>query len=218
MNAEKIKEPIHPFYLYIPMTEVIENEDGTTTAQTVPVVSVYPKNEPVVPPEEPPILPPTPDTVTGQFQIVKHDKQDPSILLEGAKVKVYRAATTEDTTTEMVQCNGIQYAVVPVIVNGEELIMTTNENGFASSPELSCGTYFLVEIEAPPGYHLSAEAFQVSVNSSVMTTISTVQIPNQRGSILPETGGTGTAMFTMTGVLLITLAGMALIVSRRRAN
>lgn len=40
MNAEKVKTPIHPFYLQIPMTETLENEDGTTTVQTIPVVSV----------------------------------------------------------------------------------------------------------------------------------------------------------------------------------
>jgi LPXTG-motif cell wall-anchored protein len=138
-------------------------------------------------------------------------------LLEGAKFEVYRAATTEDTITETILCNGIQYAVVPVTVNGEKLVLTTDENGYAVSPELSCGIYFLVESEAPAGYNLPAEAFCVTVNSSAVTTVTTVEIPNQRGNILPETGGIGTTVFTISGALLITLAGMLLIAKRRKS-
>lgn len=216
MNAEKIKAPIHPFYLLIPMTETLYNEDGTTMVQTVPVVSVYPKNETVIPPEEPPILPPTPDSVTGRFQILKYDELDNTILLEGAKFQVYQAATDEDTATETIRCNGIQYAVVPVTVNGETLVLTTDENGSAVSPELSCGTYFLVESESPAGYNLPAEAFRVTVNSSVMTATTTVEIPNQRGNILPETGGMGTDVFFYAGSLLMLTSGIILILKKRQ--
>ena len=103
-------------------------------------------------------------------------------------------------------------------VGGEKLVLTTDENGFAVSPELPCDTYFLVETKAPAGYNLPAEAFRVTVRSSVMTTVETVEIPNQRGNILPETGGIGTTVFTATGALLILLAGTMLIADRRRAR
>ena len=217
-NRDKIKAPISPFYIIIPMVESKTNEDGTTAVEVVNIVSVYPKNEPTIPPEEPPILPPTPDNVTGRFQIVKHDELDSSMKLEGAQFQVYRAATSADTATEVIFCNGVQYAVVPVTVGGEKLVLTTDENGFAISPELPCDTYFLVETKAPAGYNLPAEAFRVTVRSSVMTTVETVEIPNQRGNILPETGGIGTTVFTATGALLILLAGTMLIADRRRAR
>lgn len=218
MNTEKIKAPVPPFYLQIPMSETVKNEDGTTTTKTVPVVSIYPKNEPVIPPEEPPILPPTPDTVTGQFQIQKYDESDKTILLEGAKFEVYRAATSSDTDTKIIRYNGTQYAVVPVTVNGEQLVLTTDENGYAISPELSCGTYFLLEVKAPIGYNLPAEAFCVTVKTSVMTTIETIEIPNQAGSILPETGGIGTSVFTVSGILMMLCACTMLVLKHRKIS
>ena len=197
-NRDKIKAPISPFYVIIPMAESKTNEDGTTAVEVVNIVSVYPKNEPTTPPEEPPT--------------------DSSMKLEDAQFQVYRAATSADTETEVIFCNGVQYAVVPVTVGGEKLVLTTDENGFAISPELPCDTYFLVETKAPAGYNLPAEAFRVTVRSSVMTTVETVEIPNQRGNILPETGGIGTTVFTATGALLILLAGTMLIADRRRAR
>lgn len=218
MNAEKIKAPIHPFYLLIPAAEILENEDGTTTVQTVPVVSVYPKNEPVTPPEEPPILPPVPNRVTGSFQIRKYDEIDESILLEGAKFKVFRAAADDDTGTETIRCNGIQYAVVPVTADGENLVLTTDRNGCAVSPELSCGTYFLVETEAPAGYNLPEEAFRVTVHSGEMTQTAIVEIPNRRGNILPETGGMGTGVFFCAGIVLMLTSGALLILKKRQGG
>ena len=217
-NGEKIKAPIHPFYLLIPMTETAEQEDGTTTVQTIPVVSVYPKNETVTPPEEPPILPPTPDNVNGRFRIVKCDELDSSMKLEGAQFQVYRAATSADTETEVLRCGGVQYAVVPVTVDGEKLVLVTDKNGSAISPELPCDTYFLLETKAPEGYNLPAEAFRVTAKTSVMTSVETVEIPNQRGSVLPETGGIGTTVFTVSGMLLILMAGVLLILDRRRVR
>ena len=214
-NTEKIKAPVSPFYIIVPMTETTENEDGTTSVETVNILSVYPKNETVTPPEEPPIIPPAPDSVTGKFQILKHDETDRSILLPGVQFAVYRAATAADTDTETILCGGIQYAVVPVTVDGEKLVLTTDENGSAVSPELSCDTYFLVELKAPAGYNLLDEAVSVTVRSSAMTTVTTVEIANQRGSILPETGGEGTKWLLMAGGFMTLIAAIFLVTKKR---
>lgn len=119
-----------------------------TAVETINIVSVYPKNETVPPPEE-------------------------------------------DAETETIVCNGVQYAVVPVVVDGSQLILTTDENGWTISPDLSCGLYYLVETKTPAGYNMLEEAVSVSVTSSVMTEITTIRIANQRGHLLPETGGEG---------------------------
>lgn len=209
-NAEKVVAPITPFYISIPMYESVESEDGTMVTETVKIVSVYPKNETVPPPEEPPITPPTPDDVTGRFAIQKHDANDSTILLKGAQFTVYRPATSEDTNTVIVTSGGIDYAVVPT---GE--ILTTDENGYACSEILECGTYFLVETKAPAGYNLLDEAVIVTVSSSEMTTINTVQIANQRGAILPETGAEGTRLLVTIGSILTVSAAVLLITKKR---
>lgn len=215
-NAEKVKAPVEPFYITVPMiTQDTENGDSTTAVEMINIVSVYPKNETVPPPEEPPIIPPTPDKVTGRFEILKHDAADESDMLSGAKFAVYRAATAEDAETETIVCKGVQYAVVPVVVDGSQLILTTDKNGWAISPDLNCGLYYLVETKAPAGYNMLEEAVSVSVTSSVMTEVTTIRIANQRGHLLPETGGEGREWFWRTGVILMAGAGVLLVTKRR---
>ena len=209
-NAEKVVAPIDPFYITIPMYERQESEDGTTTTEAVPIISVYPKNETVPPPEEPPITPPTPDNVNGRFAIQKHDANDSTLMLEGAQFKIYRPATESDTDTIIVTSGGIDYAVVDT-----GYTLTTDINGYACSEVLECGTYFLVETKAPAGYNLLDEAVIVTVSSSEMTSINTVQIANQRGNILPETGAEGTRMLITIGSIITVSAAVLLITKKR---
>ena len=206
---------MNPFYITIPMRTERVNEDGTTTFEVVEIVSIYPKNEPVVPPEVPPVVPPTPGNVEGRFSIVKYDEADASKKLAGAQFQVYRAATANDTDTSIIVCDGVQYAVVPVMVDGAQLVLTTDENGSAISPELTCGVYFLIEVKAPAGYNLLDGAVSVTVVSSEITEVTTVEIANQCGALLPETGGVGAEMFWMMGCMLIMAAAVVLIAKKR---
>lgn len=214
-NTEKIKEPVKPFYVAVPMFTTEENEDGTTSVKTVNIVSVYPKNEPIKPPEEPPVIPPTPDSVKGSFEILKYDQTDKSVTLQGAEFAVYHTATDVDTDTQTLVCDGVQYVVVPVMVDGEQLVLKTNEVGRALSPELECGVYFLQEIKAPYGYNLQEEAIPVTVLSNVMTSTVLIEIANERGNLLPETGGVGTTMFWIIGSIMTVSAAILLITKKR---
>jgi len=214
-NEEKVVEPIAPFYMMLPVNQEITKEDGTTVIEKISIVSVYPKNEEKPPEEEEPTPPTPPDNVKGKFEILKHDENDKKEVLKGASFEVYRAATTADTETKIVTANGMQYAVVPVKVNGETLTLITDANGQASSPELLCGTYFLVETKAPAGYNLLEEAVIVTIASGELAEIPVVEIGNVRGNILPETGGMGTTIFTTMGLILVLSAGI-LFVTRRR--
>lgn len=218
-NAQKVEAPVDPFYVTVPMP--VEEEPVTGEAEVDPdtdtgvsviyrdIVSVYPKNTPVIPPDTPPVIPPAPDNVTGMFSIVKHDKDDSSIRLEGAEFNVYRPATEDDADTVIITCDGVEYAAVLVTT------LTTGTGGTATSPSLTCGPYFLVETKAPDGYDLLEEAVSVTVISSEVTQVTTVEIANQRGSILPETGGAGTHGFWFVGSVL-TLAAVVLLVTKKR--
>lgn len=212
-NTEKIKKPVDPIYITIPMNETKENEDGTTTTETLDIVSIYPKNETVTPPEGPPVIPPFLDNVVGKFEIVKYDEVD-NTKLAGAEFQVYREATSEDTDTEIILCNGTEHTVVPVKVNNDKLVLTTNNEGKAVSPELTCGTYYLKETKAPDGYKLLDEAVPITVVSKEMNT-TTIEIPNQRGNILPETGGMGTTKFFLIGSIIMISASILLFTRKR---
>ncbi len=216
-NASKVKEPVSPFYVYIPMIIDEKAEDGTSSIKTINIVSVYPKNTPQNPPEDPPIIPPTPDNVMGKLTLLKHDEEDHSIVLKNARFAVYQLATESDDDTETLTCEGVQYVVTPVLINDEPLVLTTDENGYASSPEMECGVYLLKEIQAPSGYNLKEDAVSVTVLSNLVNTSAPVEIANKKGNLLPETGGIGIAHLLPIGSIL-TIGAAVLLVTQRRFN
>lgn len=216
-NTDKVLEPVDPFYVPIPMAvdSGRVSEDGSVIVEYLNVVSLYPKNTPTPPPDVPPPPPPPPPNVEGSFGIQKYDAEDESILLEGAQFKVYRAATDEDTVTETISSGGVEYAVVPMTLNGEEVILTTGEDGMAVSPMLPCDVYFVVEIKAPAGYNLLEEAVSVRAVPDGVMEMQTISVPNERGVWLPETGGVGTTIFLVAGGVLV-LAAVVLLVTKKR--
>lgn len=215
-NTEKIKAPVDPFYIRLPMPVEETNEDGTTGVKLLNVVSLYPKNEPIIPPPPPP--PPPPGTVEGKFEILKYDAVESAKVLAGATFEVYKAATDGATDSEIIKCNGMQIAVVPVTVDGVALVLTTGDDGRAVSPELNCGTYFVLETEAPRGYDLPEEALTVTVVTNALTSHVVLEVPNERGNILPETGGTGTTIFLVVGGILVVGAVVLLVTKKRMSN
>ena len=108
------------------------------------------------------------------------------------------------------------------------------------SGKLSVGTYYLVETETPDGYNplpipvkitvtesegilsMAAEIAGVSIGSDKLQRISNgvwkLKIQNTAGLELPYTGGPGTSMIYLLGIILISLAGAGYLMKRRRRN
>ena len=211
-NAEKVKAPADPFYITIPWA-VEEEVDGEKIVKYYDVVEVYPKNTPVTPPPPPP--PPPPAFVNGVFKIIKYDNNNVSDLLEGAEFQIYKAATPTDTDTETIFCGGQSLVVVPVMLSDAPVILITDENGAAISPELPCGTYYIKEIKAPTGYVLPKESVEVTVVSGVMSEARITKIGNDRGIILPATGGIGVNPIIIAGVVIAFLSAVFIITKKR---
>lgn len=212
-NTEKVKAPVDPFYVTVPWPteKEIEGENGTETIiEYEYIVSLYPKNTPNVPPPPPP--PPPPEEVDGRFKIVKYDFSNEELLLSGAEFQVYRPATEGDTDIEKLFCDGLQCAVVPMTVNGETIILTTDETGSATSPYLDVGVYYLKELKAPEGYVLRHDIVAVNVVSETVQEIVSVRVGNTHGSQLPETGGIGTVPFIFAGALLMAAAVLTVVI------
>ena len=72
--------------------------------------------------------------------------------------------------------------------------------------------YAIREIHAPEGYNMLAEpvAVKVDVNDS-----SVLEVENNTGIELPSTGGIGTTIFYIVGIMLIICAGVMFILRRR---
>lgn len=216
-NTQKVIEPVAPFYISVPIPVEQDGDNGQVTVEYQDIISVYPKNDTFSLPETDPSLPTPPDNVTGDFTLLKHDAYDESVALEGAVFQVYRPATAEDTDTKIITCNGTNYAVVAVLVDGAPLTLTTGADGTVTSPKLTCGVYFLVETKAPAGYNLPADAISVTVTSDELDKQETVPVPNQPGNLLPETGGMGTTWMMIVGSV-VTVAAAVLLVTKRRMS
>ena len=111
--------------------------------------------------------------------------------------------------------------------------LVTDENGLIMIKGLDLGTYTLVETKAPDGYELPANPETVItladdaddsgkpdgiLNNDSDGTFETTVV-NTKPGILPVTGGIGTALFTICGLLLMSGAVILVVtVSRRKSR
>ena len=165
--------------------------------------------------------------------------------LADAQFRVYRLAA-DGKTKQYYAWDETNQAVTWVSAAAEADTFTTGTDGKLTSRVrgLSAGTYFFEETKAPAGYNLLKEPAAVTVTASLngqtvtftpenaavtngtvalnqeQNTVRTVVTPtviNKAGSLLPKTGGTGTAMFYLGGIILILAAG-ARLASRRKVS
>lgn len=160
------------------------------------------------------------ETAQATFELQDENNKPVSLVETDATNHIYRKATsTDDTTTTVITADGLRNA---------EIV------------GLEKGTYYLVEKTTAAGYNLLTEpvkveikdttatdggegakkpdqtpAYEVFVNDSEAAAEDhEVKIDNQKGSVLPSTGGMGTTIFYIVGIVLI-LGAVILIVSKK---
>lgn len=120
----------------------------------------------------------------------------------------------------------------------------TDETGLAQVKGLKAGTYYLKEIAAPDGYHKLTSPIQIVITptygqdgalekyevtytyNGVETKVENTQtnqspqikVENKSGTLLPNTGGMGTVIFTVVGIVLILGVGASFVISRKRKD
>lgn len=90
---------------------------------------------------------------------------------------------------------------------------------------LKAGTYYLKEMAAPKGYNKLANPItvtidkdgKITVGDKTKTEVTEVGVENKSGTLLPSTGGMGTTLIYLAGIVLVVLSGYVLI-SKRRAS
>lgn len=116
--------------------------------------------------------------------------------------------------------------------------VTTDDTGIIKFKGLAAGTYYLVETKAPEGYNKLVKPIEITiadtttgVNAPSWTVTMTgggtgagtegtypeIRVQNNKGALLPETGGMGTVIFTVAGIAIIA-GGIAWKRSRRAGN
>lgn len=102
-------------------------------------------------------------------------------------------------------------------------ILTTAEDGKIAIRGLDADTYYLREIQAPPGYKRLQNDVPVLISAKphestgMMLQIPvTAKVSNQPGAKLPTTGGRGTTIFYVVGTILLVGAGSLLVIKKKR--
>lgn len=94
---------------------------------------------------------------------------------------------------------------------------------------LAAGIYWLVETDAPAGYNKLTAPIKVTITKSGDTDVNNwtltkgedveqdkiIDVENSTGTILPETGGMGTVLFTVVAVVMILGVALSFIRSRK---
>lgn len=177
---------------------------------------------------------------TYQLDTTKVDSANPETKLKDAQFRLYNSDKTKSAEIK-------DNKIVKWVDGDAGTVITTPEGGVFNIAGLDADTYYLKEIKAPAGYNLPTGddayfKFVITANLTVgddgkgkieSLTITPgkgqaadgdiptgkveMNITNTSGSTLPETGGIGTAIFTVVGLLVMAGAAGAF-VWRRKQN
>lgn len=156
-------------------------------------------------------------------------KTDGTNVLDGAQFQLKKG----DDVIRLIAVAGQENTYRPAKSSESEGVVdtvTTPDDGVIHFTGLAEGTYTLHEVKAPEGYNKverdpevtisatydpdSGELQSWSVNNNGLNA---VEVVNHAGAILPGTGGIGTVVFTVAGIVLIA-AGVAWAMRRRQRD
>ena len=161
-------------------------------------------------------------TKTYAFDLVKTDSSFK--LLADAKFRLYSDAAC--TIEVPVVANGGNAYRVAVGETGVDIV--SNATNYLTISGLENGTYYLKEIDHPTGYNPLTEAKEIVINDANISTKMDgsvweaedggVQITNNSGNVLPETGGMGTTLFIAIGSIVVLITGVVLVARKRMSK
>lgn len=173
------------------------------------------------------------ETPTYPLQIHKFVKGDAEGYLADAKFRLYRTeddAKGDQNPIAVTGDNG-EYTVDPTSKNYDMVSVRTDINNKMNLKlnGLAAGEYWLVETDAPAGYNKLTAPIKVTITKSEDTEVGNwtvnkddvpegdkiIDVENSSGTILPETGGMGTVLFTVVAVVMILGVAISFIRSRK---
>ena len=151
-----------------------------------------------------------PKVYTGGTGVLKLDSATGEAL-QDASFKIAREATQAEIdaglAVSLTVAEEEKQVVFVTFYADEELTQavqefTTGEDGKILIYGLAYGTYYILETKAPSGYNLLAEPVAVEIDADSHLEEQIVKVYNTK-FLLPETGGTGTGIFTAFGVVFM---------------
>lgn len=175
------------------------------------------------------------DLYTGTIKVIKKETNSEK-LLPNAKFVVYRMNDGKKEYAKLTDgklagwTKAANSDVKVDIKNGNTNgigIIVTDAKGEATVSGLDLGDYYFEEVEAPTGYSLDATPNKVTVTlkekvKEASATTDVISNPltkyNTTLNSLPSTGGMGTYLFTIIGVVVMAGAAGAFFISRRKGS
>ena len=104
------------------------------------------------------------------------------------------------------------------------ITLTSGNKGYVNINGLQAGIYYLKETEAPKGYNKIQKPIKIEILSNGKIKVDGVEITgdvkvlNNKGSILPSTGGMGTTLIYVVGSILVLASGIVLFSKRKEGT
>lgn len=172
---------------------------------------------------------------TFGFDITKVDGSDTETKLPNAEFELQDA---NGTKIDVIAVAGASVPTFRPKLESETAAaadtIKTDGNGKLAFVGLKEGTYKLVETKAPDGYNKLTAPIEIvikanynddgtllnwtaSIKDTQSPSGSTIEVQNNKGTLLPGTGGMGTVIFTVVGVAVVA-GGAIWMVQRNRRN
>lgn len=167
-----------------------------------------------------------PELYTYGLKVYKEDSNGKA--LTGAKFKLYKVGKDKQKT-QITNLDGMVNGVMTAKkVKGDDGLKDTNEFIFSG---LDVGDYELEEVESPKGYTLLTDTIKFSIGDTqpdgkldsatgaeieTNTGYAKINVTNKKGFNLPSTGGMGTYIFTIGGLVVMAGAVLLLVSSKKK--
>lgn len=173
----------------------------------------------------------TVQTKTFTLDIVKTDSKNE--LLKGAEFELYTAEEGGEPIAFVVENGNYRVATAAdvntttTIVVDDGMVTVIGLDAEAPTTSTNPTSYWLEETKAPAGYNRLEDRVEVVMDEETNMSASLdggsyteggIQVINQTGARLPETGGIGTTLFYVLGGILVLSAVVLLVTKRRMAE